>query len=61
VTPGSAWALLVVLTFDTAFPPSPTWYATQEECQRHVAVRLFHYEITNRPVAYVECRRVRMY
>ena len=60
MTPGFAWALFIVLSFDSGFPPTPSWYATQEECRRNAAVHVFHHEIANRPVAYVECRRVRV-
>jgi hypothetical protein len=60
VIPGFAWALLVVLAFDANIPPTPTWHSTQDECKRYAAVRVFQYETTNQPVAYVECRRVRI-
>lgn len=60
MAPGFAWALLVVLTFDTAIPPTLSWYATQDECRIHAAVKVTHYTLTNRPVSYVECRRVRV-
>ena len=60
MTPGVAWVLAIVLTFDTAMPPTPTWHATLEDCQRHAPVRVFHFEVTGRPVAYVACHRVRL-
>lgn len=60
MTPGYAWALLVVLTMDGRMPPVPSWHATREDCEAHIAVRAFHYEVTGRPVAWVGCQMVRM-
>jgi len=54
------WALIVILTFDNAIPPSPSWHATREDCEAHVAVRATHYELTGRPVSWVACQRVRI-
>lgn len=54
------WALIVILTFDNAIPPAPSWHATREDCEAHVAVRATHYELTGRPVSWVACQRVRI-
>lgn len=60
MTPGFAWALLVVMSVNTDIPAPPTWYATREECEAHAAIRVVHYEMTNRPVSYVACQRMRL-
>jgi hypothetical protein len=53
------YALLVVLTFDSAMPPVPSWHATRKDCEDHAPARVLHYELTSRPVAYVVCQPVR--
>lgn len=60
MTPGFAYALVILLSLDARAHPEPGWYATRAECERHAAVRVFHYELTGRPVAWVGCQRVRM-
>lgn len=63
MTPGFAWALVVVLHANTSsapLPPPPQWFATREECEAYAAARTFHFETTNRPVAWVGCQRVRL-
>ena len=60
MTPGIAYALMIVLTFDAPAHPPPTWHGTREACERHAAVRALHMELTGRPVAWVACQRVRM-
>jgi hypothetical protein len=60
MTPGIAYALMIVLSLDAPAHPEPTWHATREECQAHAAVRVTHYEMTARPVAWARCQRVRM-
>jgi hypothetical protein len=60
MTAGIAYALMIVLSMDAAAHPEPTWHATREACEAHAAVRVFHYETTARPVAWVACQRVRM-
>jgi hypothetical protein len=60
MTPGIAYALMIVLSLYAPAHPPPTWHATRADCERHAAVRVFHYEMTARPVAWVACQRVRM-
>lgn len=55
-----AWALMIILTFDTALPPPPSWHATRQDCEAHAAMRVYHYELTGRPVSWVGCQRVRL-
>ena len=60
MTPGWSYALMIVLSLDARAHPEPTWHATREACEQHAAVRVFHYEMTARSVAWVACQRVRM-
>ena len=60
MTPGWAYALMIVLSLDAPAHPEPSWHATREACQAHAAVRVTHYEMTARPVAWTACQRVRM-
>jgi hypothetical protein len=54
------WALIVILTFDHAMPPIPSWYATQEDCRANAAAKAAHYELTGRPVSWIACQPVRV-
>lgn len=60
MTPGIAYALVILLSLDAPAHPEPSWFLTRAECEAHAAVRVFHYEVTGRPVAFVGCQRVRM-
>ena len=60
MTPGFAYALVILLSLDAPAHPEPTWHATRAECEAHAPVRVLHYELTGRPVAWVACQRVRM-
>lgn len=60
MTPGIAYALVILLSLDAPAHPEPSWHATREACEAHAAVRVMHMELTGRPVSWVACQRVRM-
>lgn len=60
MTPGFAYALVILLSLDAPAHPPPSWHGTRAECEAHAAVRVHHYELTGRAVSWVACQRVRM-
>jgi hypothetical protein len=51
------WVLMVVFTLGDA--PALHWFVSPETCLEAAPAQVLHYELTNRPVAYSRCVRVR--
>lgn len=60
MTPGIAYALTVILSWDAPAHPEPRWFATQQQCWGAAPARVLELAPHGGPVAHVGCRRARM-
>jgi hypothetical protein len=60
MTPGIAYALMIVLSLDARAHPPPTWHGTREACWDAAPARITQLAPAGQPVEWIRCQRVRM-